>query len=451
MVEKGETAAIEKMLRRAEESHVEFVHLQFTDVVGIVKSVTIPVDQLANVCRNGRWFDGSSVEGFARIAESDMFLSPDPATFAVVPWESDPFVTARVICRVFTPNGEPFMGSPREVLMRVMGQAREMGFVFETGPELEFFLFRNGEDGQAKPIPQDRGGYFDLSTDRAVAVRKHMVKTLNAFGIRVEASHHEVAYGQHEIDFEYANAVQSADNAVTFKYALKAIAQLNNLHATFMPKPIFGINGSGMHVHQSMSSVETGENLFYDANDVYHLSEIAKQYIAGQMVHARGMCAVLAPLVNSYKRLVPGYEAPVYISWARTNRSALIRVPEFRPGNEHSTRMELRCPDPSCDPYLAFSVMLAAGLDGIRRKLVPPDPIEESLYDLGEADRRRRQLRVLPGSLGEALQELEADDLVREALGDHVYERFVHAKTQEWDEYRTQVTPWEIDRYLPVF
>ena len=451
MVEKDEATAIEEMLRRAEKEHVEFVHLQFTDVVGIVKSVTIPVDQLANVCRNGRWFDGSSVEGFARIAESDMYLSPDPTTFAVVPWESEPFVTARVICRVFTPNGEPFMGSPREVLMRVMGQAREMGFVFETGPELEFFLFRNGEDGQAKPIPQDRGGYFDLSTDRAVSVRKHMVKTLNAFGIRVEASHHEVAYGQHEIDFEYANAVRSADNAVTFKYALKAIAQLNDLHATFMPKPIYGINGSGMHVHQSMSSVETGENLFYGANDVYHLSETAKQYIAGQMVHAKGMCAVLAPLVNSYKRLVPGYEAPVYISWARTNRSALIRVPEFRPGNEHSARMELRCPDPSCNPYLAFAVMLAAGLDGIRRELVPPDPIEESLYDLGEADRRTRHLRVLPSSLGEALHELESDEVVREALGDHVCQRFLHAKTQEWDDYRTQVTPWEIDRYLPVF
>jgi len=451
MAKDGGMTGIERMLREAEDSHVEFVHLQFTDIVGIVKSVTIPVDQLADVCHNGRWFDGSSVEGFARIAESDMFLSPDPATFAVVPWESDPFVTARVICRVFTPDGEPFMGSPREVLMKVVDEARDMGFAYDTGPELEFFLFRNGDDGEAKPIPQDRGGYFDLSTDRAVSVRKHMVKTLNAFGIRVEASHHEVAYGQHEIDFEYANALRSADNAVTFKYALKAIAQLNGLHATFMPKPIFGINGSGMHVHQSIRSVETGRNMFYDATDAYRLSEMARQFIAGQMEHAPAMCAILAPLVNSYKRLVPGYEAPVYISWARVNRSALIRVPEVRPGKENSTRMELRCPDPSCNPYLAFAVMLAAGLDGIRRGLVPPEPIEESLYDLDEADRRRRHLEVLPGSLGEALRELDADDVVKGALGDHISERFLHAKAQEWGDYRSRVTAWEIDRYLPVF
>jgi len=444
-------AAIDDMLRKAEEAKVEFVHLQFTDIVGIVKSVTIPMGRFADVAQNGLWFDGSSVEGFARIAESDMFLLPDPETFAVVPWESDPYITARVICRVCTPEGEPFMGSPREVLMKVVGEAREMGFLFNTGPELEFFLFRNGNDGRAAPIPQDRGGYFDLSTDGAVGVRKQMVKALNAFDIRVEASHHEVAYGQHEIDFEYADAVRAADNAVTFKYALKAIAKLNGLHATFMPKPIFGINGSGMHVHQSFVSAETGRNVFYDPKDGYHLSEIARQYIAGQMAHARGMCVLLAPLVNSYKRLVPGYEAPVYIGWARINRSALLRVPEVSPGKEESTRVELRCPDPSCNPYLAFAVMLAAGLDGIKRGLVPPDPIEENLYDLDEADRRRRHLGVLPGSLKEALDALGSDEVVKEALGKHLYERFIHAKTQEWDDYRTRVTSWEIERYLPVF
>jgi len=444
-------AAIDDMLRKAEEAKVEFVHLQFTDIVGIVKSVTIPMGRFADVAQNGLWFDGSSVEGFARIAESDMFLLPDPDTFAVVPWESDPYITARVICRVCTPEGEPFMGSPREVLMKVVGEAREMGFLFNTGPELEFFLFRNGNDGRAAPIPQDRGGYFDLSTDGAVGVRKQMVKALNAFDIRVEASHHEVAYGQHEIDFEYADAVRAADNAVTFKYALKAIAKLNGLHATFMPKPIFGINGSGMHVHQSFVSAETGRNVFYDPKDGYHLSEIARQYIAGQMAHARGMCVLLAPLVNSYKRLVPGYEAPVYIGWARINRSALLRVPEVSPGKEESTRVELRCPDPSCNPYLAFAVMLAAGLDGIKRGLVPPDPIEENLYDLDEADRKRRHLGVLPGSLKEALDALGSDEVVKEALGKHLYERFIHAKTQEWDDYRTRVTSWEIERYLPVF
>ena len=444
-------AAIDDMLRKAEEAKVEFVHLQFTDIVGIVKSVTIPMDRLADVAQNGLWFDGSSVEGFARIAESDMFLLPDPDTLAVVPWESDPYITARVICRVCTPEGESFMGSPREVLMKIVEEAREMGFIFNTGPELEFFLFRNGNDGQAAPIPQDRGGYFDLSTDGAVGVRKQMVKALNAFDIRVEASHHEVAYGQHEIDFEYADAIRSADNAVTFKYALKAIAKLSGLHATFMPKPIFGINGSGMHVHQSFVSAETGENVFYDPKDGYHLSKVARQYIAGQMAHARGMCVLLAPLVNSYKRLVPGYEAPVYIGWARINRSALIRVPEISPGKEESTRIELRCPDPSCNPYLAFAVMLAAGLDGIKRGLVPPDPIEENLYDLDEADRKQRHLGVLPGSLKEALDALESDEVVKEALGTHVYKRFIHAKTQEWDDYRTKVTPWEIERYLPVF
>jgi glutamine synthetase len=335
--------------------------------------------------------------------------------------------------------------------MKLVDEANAEGFVYQTGPELELFLFKNGEDGKATLTPQDQGGYFDLSTDRAVSVRKQMVKGLSAFGINVEASHHEVAYGQHEIDFQYADAVRSADNAVTFKYALKAIAQLNGLHATFMPKPIFGINGSGMHTHQSLISTKTGENVFYDPKGSYHLSDAARHYVAGQLVHARGMCAVLAPLVNSYKRLVPGYEAPVYVSWARINRSALIRVPEIRPGKEASTRLELRCPDPSCNPYLAFAVMLAAGMDGMRKKLVPPDPIEESLYDLDDADRRQRQLTVLPGSLREALDELAADDVIREALGPAVYEPFMDAKTAEWQDYRSRITPWEIERYLPVF
>jgi glutamine synthetase len=438
-----------EVLQAAKEANVRFVHLQFTDVVGIVKGVTVPVDQLEGAMTNGIWFDGSSISGFARIAESDMYLVPDPATFALVPWESGEEVrTARLLCDVFTPHGEPFAGDPRQVLRRMMGEAAKMGFVYNTGPELEFFLFRRDQNGDSTPLLHDQGGYFDQSTDKAVEVRKHMVNALKAFGIRVEASHHEVAPGQHEIDFEYADALHAADNAVTFKYALKAVAAGFGLHATFMPKPIASINGSGMHVHQSLVVQDSGKNAFADASDRYGLSATARQFIAGQIAHARGMCAVLSPLVNSYKRLVPGYEAPVYISWARINRSALLRVPQVSPAKVEQTRVELRCPDPSCNPYLAFSVMLAAGLDGIRRKLEPPDPAEEDLYHL-PAEKRQKH-KTLPGSLSEALQELQRDDVVKDALGAHAYEKFVEAKTQEWDEYRTCVHAWELQRYLHI-
>ncbi len=433
---------------RIEQHQIKFIDLQFTDVVGVVKNVTIPVTQLGDTLDHGIWFDGSSIEGFARIAESDMYLVPDPATFAVLPWLSGDQATARLICSVYTPNGQPFIGDPRGVLARVLADAEQMGFLYNTGPELEFFLLRPHADGSiVPPVPHDVAGYFDVPTDMASGIRRQMVTALAAFGISVEAMHHEVATGQHEIDFRYSHALQTADNAVTFRVVLKILAQLNGLYATFLPKPIRGISGSGMHVHQSLMYKANGSNAFADPGDPHGLSQTAKHFIAGQLAHARGMCAILAPLVNSYKRLVPGYEAPVYVSWARINRSALIRVP--RAHEVEATRIELRCPDPSCNPYLAFAVMLAAGLDGIRRELSVPEATEENLYLMDTA--RRSSLTTLPGSLDEALRELEKDTVIREALGNHVCERFVSAKRLEWDDYRLEVTAWELDKYLPVY
>jgi len=439
----------EQILELIDEQKVEFLNLQFTDIVGIIKNVTIPVSQLKDALDHGVWFDGSSIEGFARIAESDMYLQLDLDTYAVIPWESEGgTVTARFICDVFTPNGEPFPGDPRQALKKVLAEAAEMGYRFNTGPELEFFLFKPGPDGSVRPIPHDAAGYFDVSTDYATGIRRQMVKALQAFGIVVEASHHEVAVGQHEIDFQYGDALRTADNAVTFRTTLKAIAQKNGLYATFMPKPIAGINGSGMHVHQSLADINTGKNAFYDEADERGLSQIAHNYVAGLLEHAPGMAAVLAPLVNSYKRLVPGYEAPVYLSWGQTNRSALVRVPRITRGRTQATRIELRCPDPSANPYLAFAVMLKSGLDGIKRGLRPSAAAEEDLYHI---DPRSRALTTLPGSLGEALEELQRDEVVQQALGAHIYERFIEAKQQEWDEYRLYVSQWELDRYLPIY
>ncbi|MDP2726117.1 MAG: type I glutamate--ammonia ligase, partial [Dehalococcoidia bacterium] len=430
---------------------VRFINLQFTDIVGVVKTVTIPIHRFEGCIQNGMWFDGSSIEGFARIAESDMYLQPDLNTFCITPWEEKENTTARVFCQVHTPKGEPFAGDPRSVLLRVMAEAEEMGYIYNTGPELEFFLFRPDAQGRIAPLPHDQAGYFDFSTDLASEVRKEMVNSLQALGIKVEASHHEVAVGQHEIDFEYADALRTADNAVTFKYALKAVAQKHDLYATFMPKPIFGINGSGMHTHQSLFNIDSGTNAFHDSTDEYGLSNVAKSFMAGQLAHAQGMCAIIAPLVNSYKRLVPGYEAPVYISWARINRSALIRIPKTSPGKDSSTRIELRCPDPSCNPYLAFAVMLKCGLEGIKKNMPLPEPVEENLYLLDEAQLLRRNVGMLPGSLREALEELEKDEVVQEALGLHVYQHFLEAKTMEWNEFRKQVTPWELERCLEIY
>ena len=450
MAEAGALAIIKK----AQADGIRFIQLQFTDVLGIVKAVTIPIHQLESSVKHGTWFDGSSIEGFTRIAESDQYLMPDMTTFAEIPWQpaSGPRGTARIICDVFTPRGEPFVGDPRFVLRRQVERARKMGFIVNMGPELEFFLFNRDANGKVAPLPHDLAGYFDFSTDLAQEVRQDMVDALEAFGIRVEAAHHEVAAGQHEIDFEYSDALRTADNAITFKFALKAIAQQHGLYATFMPKPIHGINGSGMHTHQSLFSIAEHRNAFADASNAYGLSDVARSYMAGILAHARGMSAVLAPLVNSYKRLVPGYEAPTYLTWGRTNRSALIRVPMVSPGKSvEGTRAEVRCPDPSSNTYLAFAAMIAAGLDGVEKGLTLADPVEESLFEMDAATIAAKGIRELPGTLGEALDELEADEVIRDALGDHVFRHYVAAKRAEWDEYRTQVSDWEVSRYLDQF
>lgn len=440
--------AVERVEELIKSADIEFINLQFTDIVGMVKSIGIPAGMWPDVVDHELWFDGSSIQGFARIAESDMQLHPDLDTFALIPWDTD-VPTARVICDVHLPTGEPFSGDPRHVLKRTLAEAAALGYEYYTGPELEFFLFKPHSDGSLLPLqPHDRAGYFDVSTDMARAVRRQMVVALEALGITVEALHHEVAVGQHEIDFKYDKALRTADNSVTLRLTLKAIAQLNGLHATFMPKPVSGINGSGMHTHQSMW--RDGVNVFADLNDEYGLSHVAKQFIAGQLAHARGMSALIAPLVNSYKRLVPGYEAPVYLSWARTNRSALIRIPKVSAGREvTSSRIELRCPDPSANPYLAFAAMLAAGLDGIKRNLPVPEATEENLYHLD--NHAMAKLTAMPGSLGEAIAEFKADPLFKEVLGEHLFNQYIEAKTQEWDDYRLNVSEWELERYLPVY
>jgi glutamine synthetase len=439
----------EDIYAQIESENVKFINLQFTDVMGMVKSVTVPASIFSHIVEGGQWIDGSSIAGFTRIAESDMYLQPDLSTFAVIPWERGEFTTARVICWVHNPNGDPFPGDPRGALYKQLEKLAEIGYLYNVGPELEFFLFQKDGDG-ISPAPHDRGGYFDLSTDLASTVRKDMVRALTEMNIDVEASHHEVAIGQHEIDFEYGPAVVTGDRAVSFKYILKAIAEKHGLHATFMPKPLTGVNGSGMHVHQSFGFIESGKgkNAFVDESDPYGLSKTARHFIAGQLKHARALCAVIAPLVNSYRRLVPGFEAPVYVAWARTNRSALIRVPAIRSGNLNATRIELRCPDPSCNPYLAFTAMLAAGMDGIANELPLEDPVEENLYHFTDEDLKRRNIPTLPATLGEAIQELEKNDVIREALGDHIFDRLIEAQSADWDAFRTHVSEWERERYL---
>jgi glutamine synthetase len=436
------------VIEQAKADGVRFISLQFTDILGTIKSITIPVERLDEALERGVWFDGSSIQGFARIYESDMVLIPDPVTYRVLPWSVPERQRARIICDLFRPDGTPFAGDPRTVLRQVLAQAQERGYVFNMGPELEFFLFKKDGEFPTQPVPHDVGGYFDFSPrDEAQRVRSDIILALERMGMEVEASHHEVAVGQHEIDFRYADALTSADNAMTFKYTVKAIAASHNVYATFMPKPIFGVNGSGMHTHQSIFDRE-GNNLFYDADDEYKLSQLAYHFVAGQLTHAKALAAVVAPTVNSYKRLVPGYEAPAYICWAQINRSALIRIPHYSPGRESSIRAEIRCPDPSCNPYLAFAVMLAAGLDGIDKKLTAPPPVNEDVYDFDEDDLRERSIGVLPGTLGEALRELTANTVIRDALGEHVYQAFVRAKQAEWDDYRIRVTEWELARYL---
>jgi glutamine synthetase len=436
------------LLTRVEEDNVRFVSLQFTDILGTTKSVTIPVARLRSALEDGVWFDGSSIQGFARIYESDMVLVPDPATYCVLPWSAPERRRARLICDVHGASGEPSPSDPRSALKRILAKADEEGWVCNMGPELEFFLFKRNDSPLLHPVPHDVGGYFDFSPrDEAQQVRSEIILALESMGIDVEMSHHEVATGQHEIDFHYADALTSADNAITFKYTVRAVAASHGLYASFMPKPIFGVNGSGMHTHQSLFTSE-GRNLFYDVQDPHYLSPMAYHFIAGQMVHARALAAVVAPTVNSYKRLTPGYEAPVYICWADLNRSALIRVPAKRAGQEGATRVELRCPDPSANPYLAFAAMLAAGFDGIERELTPPPAVNEDVYHFSEADLRERAIGTLPGTLAEALDEFERDDVVKAALGPAIAEALLRARRAEWDEYRIQVTPWELGRYL---
>lgn len=447
MVEK---LTADDVLKRATEDGVRFVSLQFTDIIGTVKNVTIPVERLEDAFDKGVWFDGSSIEGFARIYESDMVLIPDPGTYQVLPWEPEERRKARIICDVYTPAGKPFEGDPRYILKRALAKAREMGFIYNTGPEVEFFLFKMNGEPILQPVPHDVGGYFDFSPrDQASVVRTEIMRTLQKMGIEVEMDHHEVAAGQHEIDIRYSDALTTADNVITLKYVIRAIAQMHGIHASFMPKPIFGINGSGMHTHQSLFTLD-GKNAFYDPNDRYKLSETAYRFIAGQLKHVREFSAVVAPTVNSYKRLVPGYEAPVYICWGQINRSALIRIPSISPGQEQAVRAELRCPDPSCNPYLAFAVMLWAGLDGIEQGLTPPDPVNEDVYHFDDAKLKELYIETLPASLSEALDEMEKSEIVRKALGEHTFRRFLEAKRQEWDEYRISVTDWELKRYLPV-
>ena len=430
---------------------VRYAQMHFTDIFGVVKSITVPIGHVSDALEHGTWFDGSSINGFTRIFESDMYLKPDPDTYAVIPWmASEDGNVARFICDVYKPDNAPFEGDPRYILKRAIARAREMGFEYKTGPELEFFLFRK-ENGAVAPMPHDKAGYFGLTSDEAYHIREQMTEALAQFGIDVEAAHHEVAHGQHEIDFRYDQALKTADSAVTLRSVLKAIAQQNGLHATFMPKPIAGINGSGMHVHQSLFDIQTGKNVFYDESGEYSLSTMALQFIAGQLEHVRGMCAVLSPTVNSYKRLVSGYEAPVYLSWGRTNRSALLRVPRYSKGRTQATRVELRSPDPSCNIYLAFAVMLNAGLDGIERGLMPPKPIEEDVYHFDDARLAELNIATLPQTLHEALVYMRQDSMVRRALGEHTFKQYLGAKEAEWDLFRQQVTAWELKTYLENF
>jgi glutamine synthetase len=440
-----------ELLARVKEDQVKFVSLQFTDVMGTVKSVDAPVEQLSAALDDGIWFDGSSIEGFARIQESDMHLMLDPDTYAVLPWSPPDLRRARVFCDIYQPDGTPFPGDPRGTLKRILKRLGDRGWTYNVGPEPEFFLFRRNGGESIHPVPHDVGGYFDFSAaDEAVRVRTELMASLNSMGLEVEVGHHEVALAQHEIDFRFADALHTADNVLTLKYTVKAIAAQHDLLASFMPKPIFGINGSGMHVHQSLFDRE-GNNLFYDASDPARLSKIAYGFIAGQLHHARALAAIVAPSINSYKRLVPGYEAPVYVGWAQRNRSALIRIPRYMPGQEKATRAELRFPDPSTNPYLAFAAMLSAALDGIDNHLPCPEPLNNiNVYDLAPEDLERLEIRQLPGSLLEAMAELDRDETIKDAIGSTLYEAFCRAKQAEWEDYRTAVTDWELKRYLEL-
>lgn len=436
---------VEDVMKVVKEENVSFIQFWFTDVLGILKSFAVTPSELDEGLTEGMGFDGSSIEGFARIEESDMIAKPDPATFQFLPWKGKEKPVARMFCDILRPDGMPYEGDPRYVFKRVLKRVAEQGYTFYLGPELEYFYFANNEE----PKIIDKGGYFDARPlDMGSDLRSLTIFALQDMGIQIEYSHHEVAPSQHEIDMRYDEGIRMADKTMTLRIVVKEIARRGGFYATFMPKPICGENGSGMHTHQSLFKGD--ENAFFDARDEYHLSPVGKCYIAGIMRHAREMAAITNQWVNSYKRLVPGYEAPVYVSWARRNRSAMVRVPMYKPGKEEATRIEFRSPDPACNPYLAFAVMLAAGLKGIEENYPLPDPMEEDVYEMDEVARERAGIDSLPGNLFEAIQEVEKSELVRETLGDHIFNKFIENKKIEWDSYRTHVSRFEIEKYLPI-
>ena len=436
---------VEDVFRVVRDKEVSFIQIWFSDILGILKSFSIRPSELEEAMQEGMGFDGSSIEGFARIEESDMIAKPEPATFQILPWRPEERPVARMFCDILQPDGSPYPGDPRYALKRVLAKAAEKGYTYYVGPELEYFYFQDSRGTETL----DPGGYFDAPPlDVANDLRRQTIFALEEMGVRIEYSHHEVAASQHEIDMRYDDGLAMADKTMTLRATVKAIAMHNGVYATFMPKPIFGINGSGMHTHQSL--FKGNKNAFYDVNDQYHLSAEGKSYIAGLLRHAREITGICSQWVNSYKRLVPGYEAPVYISWARRNRSALVRVPMYKPGKEAATRCEYRAPDPACNPYLAFAVMLAAGLKGIEGKYPLPEPVELDIYHLPEAERNRLGIEELPGSLAEAVAEVKKSALVREALGDHLFNKFLENKKMEWDAFRMHVSEYEIDKYLPI-
>ena len=437
--------ATEFVLHTARENDVRFIRLWFTDILGDLKGFAITVAELENALEWGMGFDGSSIEGFARIDESDMVAMPDPATFRILPWRPRQNAVARMFCDILTPEGQPFEGDPRNILRRNLERAASLGYTFYVGPELEYFYFKSPNSTETL----DSGGYFDQTPmDVPTDLRRETVLTLEEMGIPVEYSHHEVASSQHEIDLRHTDAMTMADTVMTYRVVVKEVALRHGVYATFMPKPIAHLNGSGMHTNLSL--FQGDRNIFYDPNDPYHLSPIARCFVAGLMRHAPEITAVTNQWVNSYKRLIPGFEAPVYISWSRVNRGDLIRVPAYRPGKESSVRIEYRAPDPACNPYLTFSILLAAGLEGIEKEYPAPDPVEENVHQMGQEERQRRGIATLPGSLWEALQLTEQSDLVRRTLGDHVFNSFIQNKKIEWESYRAHVTDYEIKRYLPI-
>ncbi|MBU1140328.1 MAG: type I glutamate--ammonia ligase [Proteobacteria bacterium] len=439
----------DEIMRIIEEENIHFFRLQFVDIFGFMKNVAIPKSQIEKALDGQMMFDGSSIDGFVRINESDMYLKPDYNTFCILPWRNrDGIAAARIICDVAKSDGTPFSGCPRNNLKRVLAEAKELGYTMNVGTEAEFFLFEKDEDGNATTITNDVAGYFSLDPeDTGNDCRREIIETLEEMGFEIEASHHEVAEGQHEINFKYADALTAADNTITFKWVVKSIAARYGLHATFMPKPIFGINGSGMHTNQSLFNLD-GTNAFFDENGPLQLSEVAHQYIAGALKNARGFAAVTNPLVNSYKRLVPGYEAPVYAAWSASNRSALVRIPASR---GLGTRTEIRCPDPTCNPYLAMAMMLNAGLDGVRNKLTPPPSVDKDIFKMSAKEMDDVGISVMPGSLKEAIEELKVSPIAKETLGAHIFEKYIEAKEAEWDSYRTAVTDWELNEYLDIY